>query len=49
MDTVLSLVELAVYIAAILAISMAATWLMIKISPAESAREQRPGKDTPAE
>jgi len=40
MDTALSLVELVVYIVAILAISMAATWCVIKISPSESAREQ---------
>lgn len=40
MGTVLSLVELVVYIIAILGISMAATWAVIKISPSESAREQ---------
>ena len=40
MDTALSLVELTFYIVAILAISMAATWAVIKISPSESAREQ---------
>jgi hypothetical protein len=40
MDTVLSLVELVVYIGSILGISIAATWAVIKISPSESAREQ---------
>lgn len=40
MDTALSLIELTIYIVAILAISMAATWCVIKISPSESAREQ---------
>jgi hypothetical protein len=39
MDTVISLVELALYIAAILAVSMAVTWLVVKISPSESAKE----------
>ena len=41
MHTVFSLVELTVYIVAILGLSMAATWAVIKISPSESVREQR--------
>ena len=39
MDDVISLIELALYIAAILALSMAVTWLVVKISPSESAKE----------
>ena len=39
MDTVISLVELVLYIAAILALSMAVTWLVVKVSPSESAKE----------
>jgi hypothetical protein len=41
MDKVLSIIELAVYIAAILALSAAATWAVIKISPSEAAKQQR--------
>jgi hypothetical protein len=41
MDTVLGLLELAVYVVGILALSMALTWLVIKISPSESAKEQK--------
>ena len=41
MDTVISLVALALYIAAILALSMAITWTVIRISPSESAKEQQ--------
>ena len=41
MDTVLSLVALVLYISAILALSMAITWGVIRISPSESAKEQR--------
>ena len=41
MDTVISLVELTVYIVAILAFSMSVTWLVVKVSPSESAKEQR--------
>ena len=39
MDTALSLVELVLYISAILALSMAVTWGVVKISPSESAKE----------
>ena len=39
MDDVISLVELALYIAAILALSAAVTWLVVKISPSESTKE----------
>ena len=41
MDTVISLFALALYIAAILALSMAITWGVIRISPSESAKEQQ--------
>jgi hypothetical protein len=41
MDTVISLLALALYIAAILALSMAITWGVVRISPSESAKEQR--------
>jgi hypothetical protein len=40
METVLGLVELVVYVAAILAFSMSVTWLVIKVSPSESAKQQ---------
>jgi len=41
MDDVLSLIALALYITAILALSAAITWAVISISPSESAKEQR--------
>ena len=41
MDTVISLVALVLYIAAILALSMAITWVVIRVSPSESAKEQK--------
>ena len=41
MDTVLGLLELALYILAVLGLSMALTWLVIRISPSESAKEQK--------
>ena len=40
MDDVISIIELVLYIAAILALSMAITWAVIRISPSESAKEQ---------
>ena len=39
MHDVISLVELALYIAAILALSMAVTWVVVKVSPSESTKE----------
>ena len=39
MDDVISIIALVLYIAAILALSMAITWVVIKISPSESAKE----------
>jgi hypothetical protein len=39
MHDIISLVELALYIAAILALSMAVTWVVVKVSPSESAKE----------
>ena len=41
MDDVISVLEFFVYIAAILALSMAMTWLVVKVSPSESAKEQQ--------
>ena len=41
MDTVIGLFELALYIVAVLGLSMALTWVVIKISPSESAKEQK--------
>jgi flagellar biogenesis protein FliO len=46
MDTVLSLIELFAYIAAILALSMSVTWLVVRVSPSESAKEQRAKGET---
>ena len=39
MHDIISLVELALYITAILALSAAVTWLVVKISPSESTKE----------
>ena len=41
MDDVFGLVEFALYIAGILALSMAVTWGVVRVSPSESAKEQR--------
>ena len=41
METVLGLVELTAYVAFILAFSMGITWLVIKVSPSESAKQQQ--------
>jgi len=41
MDTALSLIALVLYITAILALSAAMTWAVIRISPSQSAKEQR--------
>lgn len=49
MDTVISLVELFLYIAAILALSMSVTWLVVKVSPSESAKEQRARSEAKSE
>ncbi|HEX2304427.1 MAG TPA: hypothetical protein VHH57_12440 [Gaiella sp.] len=40
MDDLISIVALVLYIAAILALSMAVTWAVVKVSPSESAKEQ---------
>jgi flagellar basal body-associated protein FliL len=40
-EDVISILLLVVYIAAILGISMGVTWAVVKISPSESAKEQR--------
>jgi hypothetical protein len=41
MHTVLGLLELALYVIGVLALSMALTWVVVKISPSESAKEER--------
>ena len=41
MDTVIGIVELAFYIVGVLGLSMALTWIVIKISPSESAKEEK--------
>ena len=41
MDTAIGLFELVVYVVVVLALSMALKWLVIKISPSESAKEQK--------
>ncbi len=48
MDTVIGLFELFFYIAAILALSASVTWAVVKISPSESAKEQRAETDAKA-
>jgi hypothetical protein len=40
MDDVISVLELILYIAGILALSMAVTWAVVKVSPSESTKEQ---------
>jgi hypothetical protein len=45
MDTVIGLLELVVYVAGVLALSMALTWVVIKISPSESAKQQKAEAD----
>ena len=49
MDTVISLIELVLYIAGILALSVAITWAVIRISPSEAAKEQRAAQRAKAE
>ena len=48
MDTAIGLIELALYIAGILALSMAVTWLVVKVSPSESAKEQEAAEKSKA-
>jgi hypothetical protein len=40
MDTALGLLELTFYVAGILALSMAITYIVVKVSPSESAKQQ---------
>ncbi len=47
MDDVISIVELVLYIAAILALSAAVTWLVVRISPSESAKAEREATEKP--
>jgi hypothetical protein len=39
MDDVISVLELALYVAAVLVASAAVTWVVVKISPSESTKE----------
>jgi hypothetical protein len=41
MDDLLSLIELTAYVASILAVSAAVTWVVVKISPSEAAKQQK--------
>ena len=41
MDTVIGLIELVFYVAAILGLSMAITWVVVRVSPSESAKQQK--------
>jgi len=41
MDTAISLLELVFYVIAVLALSMAITWVVVKVSPSESAKQQK--------
>ena len=45
MDTVLGLLELTLYVVAILALSSAVTWGVVKISPSQSAKERKAGSE----
>ena len=40
MDTALGLIELTFYVAGILALSAAITFIVVKVSPSESAKQQ---------
>jgi hypothetical protein len=40
MDDIISVLELLLYIAGILALSMAVTWAVVRVSPSESTKEQ---------
>jgi hypothetical protein len=48
MDTALGLLEFLLYIVAILGLSMFVTWAVVKVSPSESAKEQRHRADADA-
>jgi hypothetical protein len=41
MDDALGLLELALYVIGILALSGAITWVVVKVSPSKSAKEQK--------
>lgn len=41
MDDILSIIALVAYIALILALSMAITWAVVRISPSESAKQRK--------
>ena len=47
MDTVLGLLELVAYVVAVLALSAAVTWAVIRVSPSESAKEQKKADANP--
>jgi hypothetical protein len=40
-DTVQGLLELVVYVACVLALSMAITYVVVRVSPSQSAKEQK--------
>ena len=46
MDTVLGLLGLAVYIAAILGIAAGVTWLVVKITPSEPKKKPAPAPES---
>jgi hypothetical protein len=46
MDTALGLLELVFYVAGILGLSAAITWVVVRVSPSESAKEQQ-AKEAP--
>jgi hypothetical protein len=41
METVIGLLELVVYVVAILSLSAAITWVVVKVSPSESAKQRK--------
>ncbi|MDH4176364.1 MAG: hypothetical protein OEV72_02210 [Thermoleophilia bacterium] len=41
MSDLLSIVELALYVISILVVSAAVTWVVVKISPSEAAKQQK--------
>jgi flagellar biogenesis protein FliO len=42
MDTVLGLIGMLVYMVAVLGLASGVTWLVVKISPASSAKKPKP-------
>ena len=48
MDTALGLVGVLVWIAAVIALAMAVTWVVVKISPGDRSRKQDDGARSPS-